>query len=165
MQLYSTKQVVGGFILVILFVLVFIVNAMKRDLKPLLTPVLVGLTISLLVYVIILNDVITSKKKLLKSEDKFELKTCPASYNKTMNFDGDITEIHCLDSSKSVPSFYLQGNENVCKNELVESNGCFNKISSRKQKCDNITNFFKTDTDTNGTILKNWSEYQNNCVV
>ena len=54
-ELYTTKQVVGGLLLVLTFIMLFILNMVKKEYNMLLTPILVGITICLLGYIIFLN--------------------------------------------------------------------------------------------------------------
>ena len=161
-QLYTTKQVVGGLLLVILFIMVFILNMLNKEYNMLITPILVGLTLCLLAYILVLNEIITTKKKLLLKKDKYVFKTCPDDYTTKVNFLGKVKEIECINSNKSISNFLLQSTEKKCD----EGNyGCFNKENNRTKKCENIKTFFQSDTDVNGGILNNWAEYQNQCIL
>ena len=183
MELYSLKQIIGGFALVVLFITVLIINVLLKNKKSpvntfgnqsntldysrLLTPILVGITLALLVYVINLNELITIKTKLFKKADKLVMQTCPDGYEKIISKDPDTDEkptVNCVNSSRMIPSFYLQGNDDVCAGEYNENNGCFNNRSTlRKEQCDNIKKFFETDIDN--VIVNSWTEYQNNCMI
>lgn len=162
-NLYTTQQVVGGLILIVLFLILFIANVMKPEMKMLFIPILVSITISLLAYVIVLTELITTKKNLLTQRSTFSFKNCPDGYEKRLNFDGKIKEIQCFDSSQSIPSFFLQGNDDKCKTDLISANGCFNQINDREQKCENVRTFF--NSDTTGDILNKWTEFQNQCSI
>jgi hypothetical protein len=160
-NLYTTKQVFGGLLLVILFIMVFAINILKKEYNMFLTPILVGITLCLLGYILVLHEIIQTKKDLLLKKDKYNFKTCPDEYKQNVNFFGNDKEIECINSNKVIPAFYLQSNENKCANK----EDCFNKIQSREEKCNNIQAFFKTDTVSNGNTLNNWSEYQNQCII
>ena len=99
-QLYTTKQVVGGLLLVILFIMVFILNMLNKEYNMLITPILVGLTLCLLAYILVLNEIITTKKKLLLKKDKYVFKTCPNDYTTKVNFLGKVKEIECINKIK-----------------------------------------------------------------
>tara|TARA_B110000259_G_scaffold153644_2_gene173950 strand:- start:2270 stop:2761 length:492 start_codon:yes stop_codon:yes gene_type:complete len=161
-QLYTTKQIFGGFLLAILFIMVFILNFLKKEYTMLFTPILFGLTLCLLGYILILNEIITTKKNLLLKKDKHIFKTCPEDYSTEVNFLGKIKEIKCLNDQKTIPFFYLQTEENKCNTDL----GCFNKITNRQDKCENIKKFFSVEeSQIDGKTLNNWSEYQNQCIL
>lgn len=162
-QVYTIKQVVGGLLLVVTFIMVFILNMLKREYNMLVTPILVGITICLLGYILVLNEIIKTKKELLLKKDNYQFKKCPDNYQQNTRFIGKIKEIKCTNSNATIPSFLLQSTQEECDKNL----GCFNKTLSRKQKCEEIKDFFKQDTEVNqeNGILNNWSEYQNQCVL
>ena len=183
MELYSLKQIIGGFALVVLFITLLIITVLLKNKKSpvntfgnqpnvldysrLLIPILVSITLALLIYVINLNQLITIKTNLFKKADKLIMQTCPDDYKKIISKDPDIDEtptINCINSNRMIPSFYLQGNDDVCTGEYNENNGCFNnKTTLRKEQCDNIKKFFEADIDNE--IVNSWTEYQNNCMI
>jgi hypothetical protein len=157
MESYSLKQLFGGFILLAIFITLFVINITIKssiNIKMLLNPILVSISICLLIYIISLNEHIKLKKKELTKIDNFVLKTCPTNFKQiTEKTSDNKTNIKC-DSVNEI--FYLNGDDNTCLD-----NGCFNKYSSKKEKCKKIKDFFKSK-DQN--ILKNWIEYNNECV-
>tara|TARA_A100000164_G_C21707839_1_gene676691 strand:- start:150 stop:656 length:507 start_codon:yes stop_codon:yes gene_type:complete len=167
MKTYSLKQLVGGFLLVLIFIILFVVNVtFKSDalnIKMFLNPILVSLAICMLIYVIKLNELINLNKSKLNQKDKFELKSCPHDYKQIV----DVTTINNKKiKNKKCDStvhgtFYLNGDKNICgEGRINDLNGCFNKYKLRKIKCDKINKYFE-DRDKN--ILSNWVEYRNNC--
>ena len=162
-ELYTTKQVVGGLLLVLTFIMLFILNMVKNEYNMLLTPILVGITICLLGYILVLNEIMNTKKVMLLKRDEYLFKTCPDNYKQNIKFIGKVKEIQCMNENASIPSFLLQSTQEECDKNI----GCFNKTLSRKEKCEEIKTFFKDDTainQDNGT-LNNWSEYQNQCLL
>lgn len=168
MKLYSLKQLVGGFLLLLLFIVLFVINLTFKsglvNIKMFLNPILVILAICLLIYVIKLNELIKLNKSKLKKKDTFNLDTCPNEYEPR-------TQIVNVDNKKYVDKLcysdtygpvYLNGNPNICGTDTInDTNGCFNKYTLRDVKCKKIKDYYEK-LDRN--VLKNWVEYNNNCV-
>lgn len=167
MKTYSLKQLVGGFLLVLIFIILFVVNIVFKsnalNIKMFLNPILVALAICMLIYVIKLNELINLNKSKLNKNDTFELKSCPYDHKQSIDMttinNKKFKNIKCDNAVHG--SFYLNGDKNICGEGIIDDlNGCFNKYKLRKIKCDKINKFFE---NRDKKILSNWVEYRNNC--
>ena len=169
MKTYSLKQLVGGFLLVLIFIILFVVNVTSNsdnspiNIKMFLNPILVSLALCMLIYVIKLNELIKLKQSKLNKKDVFELKTCPHNFQ-------ELTEVTTINNKKfdnkkcnsaNYGDFYLDGDKNICGEDTInDSVGCFNRYTLRSTKCEKIEQYFK---DRDEDILNSWVEYRNNC--
>ena len=67
MEAYSLKQLIGGFLLLLIFIILFVVNITYNspglNINMFLNPILIVLSICIIIYVINLNETIKLKKK------------------------------------------------------------------------------------------------------
>ena len=117
-------------------------------------PVALGVFFCFFIYGLNLNDLIQKKKNLENNKHNFKLNTCPQNYKKIINSDNT----QCKSNNPDEMSFYLNGNNTLCSDEKKQTNGCFNEIKLKKDKCDKIKNFF-----SNQDILNSWHQYQTEC--
>ena len=90
----------------------------------------------------------------IDAKHNFKLNTCPQNYKKIINSDNT----QCKSNNPDEMSFYLNGNNTLCSDEKKQTNGCFNEIKLKKDKCNKIKNFF-----SNQDILNSWHQYQTEC--
>jgi hypothetical protein len=169
MKLYSLKQLIGGFLLVLLFIILFAVNITYKspfmNIKMFLNPILISLSLCMLLYIFKLNELIKLNKAKLNKKDVFELNSCPHNYNEiteltTIN-NTKFTNTRCENDNSGI-SFYLDGDNNVCGEGVVnDDSGCFNRYNMRSEKCAKIDKYFE---ERDKEVLKNWVDYRNNCV-
>ena len=167
MEAYSLKQLFGGFLLLLIFIILFVVNITYNspglNINMFLNPILIVLSICIIIYVINLNETIKLKKKELNKKDTFKLETCPNNYTKNT----EMTEVNGVKfknvscNSDIYPTFHLNGDEETCgkDGQVNDERGCFNRYSLRKTKCEKIKELLKDNED----VLDNWVEYNNYC--
>ena len=71
MQTYTLKQLVGGFLILAVFIIIFSINLTYKsdlNLKMLFNPILIALAICMIMYIINLNETIKKKKKKLATK-------------------------------------------------------------------------------------------------
>ncbi len=159
MEYYTSTQLIASILqLLLFFILIFLVGVLYNpngmNLGLMLLPISLGVIICFFIYSMNLNDLIQKKKKLENSKHYFTLKTCPKDYKKVVTNK----ETKCNSNNSNNLSFYLKGDDSVCTGEKKQTNGCFNEIKLKTDKCDKIKNFF-----SNEEILNSWHEYQSEC--
>ena len=159
MQYYTSMQLNAGIVLLGLYlVLIFLIGVLYNpdgmNIGLMLLPVSLAVITCLFIYSMNLNNLIQKKKNLENSKHNFNLKTCPKGYKKVVNHK----ETLCKSDNPNNLPFYLKGDDTVCAGEKKQTNGCFNEIKLKSDKCDKIKNFF-----SNEDILNSWHEYQSEC--
>ena len=169
MKLYSLKQLIGGFLLVLLFIILFAVNITYKspivNIKMFLNPILISLSLCMLLYIFKLNELIKLNKAKLNKKDVFKLNSCPHNYNEITEFttinNAKFTNTRCENDNSGI-SFYLDGDNNICGEGVInDDSGCFNRYNMRSEKCAKIDKYFE---ERDKEVLKNWVDYRNNCV-
>jgi len=137
MQTYTLKQLVGGFLILAVFIIIFSINLTYKsdlNLKMLFNPILIALAICMIMYIINLNETIKrNKNKLANNDDKFTFKTCPVDYKHSIERDNKQNII--FEKCEGEIDFNLDGNVQYCtKTDNGYDEGCFNKYSLREKK-------------------------------
>lgn len=166
MQTYTLKQLVGGFLILAVFIIIFSINLTYKsdlNLKMLFNPILIALAICMIMYIINLNETIKrNKNKLATNDDKFTFKTCPVDYKHLIERDNSQNII--FEKCEGDIDFNLDGNKQYCtKTDNGYDEGCFNKYSLREKKCEKVKNFFTNENGLESEVLSKWTEYRNNC--
>tara|TARA_B100000401_G_C52554562_1_gene600246 strand:+ start:192 stop:698 length:507 start_codon:yes stop_codon:yes gene_type:complete len=167
MKLYSLKQLIGGFLLVLLFIVLFVVNVTYKsptlNIKMFLNPILISLSLCMLIYSFKLNELIKLKRAQLNKKDVFNLTSCPHGFTKNT----EVTTIDNIDFNNKIcrsdvhGEFYLDGDKELCGEGVINDElGCFNKYNLRSEKCAKIDKYFE---ERDRSILNNWIDYTNNC--
>ena len=105
-----------------------------------------------------------STKKEIKKILKESIKTVAKKLHNTESvcksnyLDPELIKYFTVDCEGFLKNFYLNGNKTLCSDEKKQTNGCFNEIKLKKDKCNKIKNFF-----SNQDILNSWHQYQGAC--
>lgn len=167
-ELYTIRHLTGGFILTLFFMLVFTANMASRvnfgnNLNPayFLIPVLVALAISMILYISRLRESINLQTKVMSQTDNFHLENCPPKFKKRIADKGKTEICEAEEVGNPVPNFYLDSKDELCGGDLREDNGCFNRYSTRIQKCNRLKDYFKVHEE----MLNTWTDFRDNCTL
>jgi hypothetical protein len=172
-ELYNMCHLMGGFILTILFFVVFTANIIMQpkgtdinvigslNVNPsyFMVTFMVGIALSMLLYVLKINEYIYLQKKIITQGDNFDIKNCPPGFKKALSDKGKNIRCESIDPGNPVPNFFLDGNNSQCAHDMREENGCFNRYPTRFRKCNNLRDYFKIHTQ----MLDTWTDFRDNC--
>lgn len=173
-QLYTAKQLSGGFILAFSFFILLIITLSfvikDIDVKNyyFTSPILVSLAYSLLAYIFVFNETVNLNNKMANEVDDFSFNECPNGFTKKIDSINGLpitknTNIKCIPNETNktfTDTFYLSGDTNNCSLLSNNKNGCFNKNIGREKKCNAVKQFFSEHQ----TLLDNWNDYADNCI-